>query len=458
MRKAHAEPAREPDRTDAFEMNDDATVQDVERSGVLNNKCENIQKEDTSTDGGLWGWLAVFGGWLIQVSGFGYTNAFGVYQDFYVREYLTKFSSSQISWIGSTQVFLMLTVGILAGRLFDKGYFYLILIPGSALFVFSLFMLSLAKPEEYYQVFLAHGVGVGIGSGLSYVPSVALLAQHFKSRHMRALTMSLVASGSSFGGIIHPIMLNILFNGSVGFANGVRASAGLITGCLVIAISVMRLKKTETTKESEEVIPLGVAVKKFSRDTAYIYMVLSIFLLSQGLFFPIFYLQLDATVHGVNSNFAFYSLPILNAASMVGRILPGFLSRKVGLLNMLIITSMFCAVVIFGMLGIHALGSVAAIGVLFGLFSGSYVTLIAPMLTMLADHPSEIGARIGFGFSFQGLGGLIGTPIMGALLTTDYIWWRPIVYGGVLCASSTVTYAGCRYFFMRKRGLKGWII
>ncbi len=26
---------------------------------------------------------------------------------------------------------------------------------------------------------------------------------------------------------------------------------------------------------------------------------------------------------------------------------------------------------------------------------------------------------------------VIGTPISGALLTTDYIWWRPAVFSGV---------------------------
>lgn len=78
------------------------------------------------------------------------------------------------------------------------------------------------------------------------------------------------------------------------------------------------------------------------------------------------------------------------------------------------------------------------------------ITLLAPMLTLLAEHQSEIGyvrvcvimplnhklifpnrARLGIGFAFQGVGGLIGTPITGALLTSSYIWWRPVVYSAV---------------------------
>lgn len=35
-------------------------------------------------------------------------------------------------------------------------------------------------------------------------------------------------------------------------------------------------------------------------------------------------------------------------------------------------------------------------------------SLLAPTLAMLADDPSEMGARIGVGFFFHGLGSLIG--------------------------------------------------
>jgi MCP family monocarboxylic acid transporter-like MFS transporter 10 len=48
-------------------------------------------------------------------------NAFGVFQDFYSRFYLTNYTPSQIGWIGSFQIFCMLFFGIPAGILFDAG-------------------------------------------------------------------------------------------------------------------------------------------------------------------------------------------------------------------------------------------------------------------------------------------------------------------------------------------------
>ncbi len=66
---------------------------------------------------------------------FGYVNAFGVYQDVYTRAGTA--SPSAISWIGSTQLFFLLAMGLPGGILLDKGYFRITLAAGSLLYVFS---------------------------------------------------------------------------------------------------------------------------------------------------------------------------------------------------------------------------------------------------------------------------------------------------------------------------------
>jgi len=56
-------------------------------------------------------------------------------------------------------------------------------------------MLSLAQPDHYYQIFLSQGVGMGIGSGLIYLPAIAVQAHHWRAR--RALAMGLVATSNT---------------------------------------------------------------------------------------------------------------------------------------------------------------------------------------------------------------------------------------------------------------------
>jgi hypothetical protein len=66
---------------------------------------------------------------------FGYANAFGVYQDHYVRQGVA--SASSASWIGSLQIFILIASGSFTGPLVDRGYFRATFLSGSILFVFS---------------------------------------------------------------------------------------------------------------------------------------------------------------------------------------------------------------------------------------------------------------------------------------------------------------------------------
>jgi MFS family permease len=142
-------------------------------------------------------------------------------------------------------------------------------------------MLSFAKPDQYYQVtlagfltvsfsntvqiFLTQGLGSGIALGLLYIPSLAVVSHYFKRK--RTLVMTFVILGSSLGAIIHPIMLNNILNGHLGFANGVRASAGLVSALLLIACLCMRTRLDPPT------IPVNyiTAARKCLRDVPFLF-------------------------------------------------------------------------------------------------------------------------------------------------------------------------------------------
>ena len=71
-----------------------------------------------------------------------------------------------------------------------------------------------------------------------YVPSMGVISRYFHRR--RTLAMTLAASGSPIGSIIHSIMLNNIFE-QMGFANGVRISAAFVSVLLFIACCLMRM-------------------------------------------------------------------------------------------------------------------------------------------------------------------------------------------------------------------------
>ncbi|KAF8068867.1 major facilitator superfamily domain-containing protein [Lyophyllum atratum] len=259
-------------------------------------------QETTFPEGGWKAWSVVLGVSLNQFATLGYINAHGVYNDFYVREYLTQYSSSQISWIASVQLLFVISSGIFTGRAFDVGYFYHLMIGGSVLFVVSLFMLSLTHAEQYYQVFLTQGLGVGIASGMTYIPGLAVIAHYFRRR--RALAMGIATSGSAVGAALHPIMLNRLFHGSVGFHNGVRSSAGMNLGLLAIALLLMKPRLPACSRKQGSTLQ---NLKTFLREPSYVSTIAGIFLILAGLYFPIFFLQLNAIRNGLTPGFAFYT-------------------------------------------------------------------------------------------------------------------------------------------------------
>lgn len=125
----------------------------------------------------------------------GFTLSYGAFQSYYATTLLRESSASSISWIGTVQAWLLIFVGVLSGPLFDLGYFRMMLFVGNILVVFGIMMLSLC--ESYWQVFLAQGLCMGLGAGLLYIPSLALVGIWFERK--RAVAMGVVMSGIAVG-------------------------------------------------------------------------------------------------------------------------------------------------------------------------------------------------------------------------------------------------------------------
>ena len=119
----------------------------------------------------------------------------GVFRTYYQSTLLPQETSSQIAWIGSLQAFLMISLGIFASPLFDYGYLRSMVAAGSLLVVAGMVVTGLCS--RYWQLLLAQGTMVGLGNGLLFLPSIAVLSQYFEKR--RALATGLGSSGSAIG-------------------------------------------------------------------------------------------------------------------------------------------------------------------------------------------------------------------------------------------------------------------
>ncbi|KAJ6473881.1 MFS general substrate transporter [Mycena sanguinolenta] len=389
-------------------------------------------------DSGIQAWCTVVGSWLVLFSTFGFAYAFGVFEDFYVRVYLSHRSPSSISWIGSVQLMLPYFLAPFVGKVFDDGGFHKLEMAGGLIFAFCVFMLSLAKPQQYYQVpfdvmnlgfnyestsqiFLAQGIGMGIGIALTFLPSITILYHHFK-RH-RALASGIALSGSSIGAAIFPIVLkqeNLLYLHLIprlGFATAIRVSGAVLTPCLVVGNLLMRTRvppkpQRPSTAETME------RVKSFFADPPYVWCILGFFLGFIGLYFPVVYIQLFSLQHGIDPSIAFYSVTMLNASGTLFRLFGTHWADIYGPFTFAVICSLGAGAMMWAMLGVHNTASLVIISLLYGTFYSTWLALGFPCMASLAKGPEEIGLRGGVG-------------LIGALLGEGFHWIRPIAFSAV---------------------------
>ncbi|GAA94859.1 uncharacterized protein L969DRAFT_26521 [Mixia osmundae IAM 14324] len=401
-------------------------------------------------DKGWRGWATVGGAWVVLFCTFGYVNAFGVYQQFYSAGYLHE-SNSSISWVGTVQLFFMFSCGMVVGKLFDEGYFRALTICGSVLYTFSIFMLSLSK--SYVEVFLAQGVAAGLGLGLLFLPSVSVIAHWFRKR--RALAIGVVVSGSSIGGVCWPIFLNKRLE-RTDFGSAVRENAYLILGLLVIANLLMKPRLPGKKHR-----PAGLQLpppdfKAILTHPAWQVAVAGTFFVMWGIFFPFFFVEIFSLDKGIDQNLSFYTLAILNSASTFGRVLPNFTADKIGAYNMMIPSVGITGIMIFVLLACGSPGGIVAFCILFGLFSGAFVSLMPSIFVALSRHPGEIGVRMGLAWAIVSIAALTGVPITGALLgSTEYTFWKPVVFSGTTVCFGTCLMAVSRQLRYRELAAQG---
>ena len=131
----------------------------------------------------------------------GLANSYGVFQTYYANFLIPDTPLSDIAWIGSIQIFLMMLIGVCAGWLLDAGYLQFILIGGTFMTTLGMFMLSLCT--KYWEILLAQAFCVGIGSGLLGLTSVAVIPLYFRKKRM--IATGIAATGSSTGTHLFPL-------------------------------------------------------------------------------------------------------------------------------------------------------------------------------------------------------------------------------------------------------------
>ncbi|KAJ0412993.1 major facilitator superfamily domain-containing protein [Aspergillus carlsbadensis] len=394
----------------------------------------------TPPDGGVVAWLVILGCWCASFCSFGWLNSVGVFQEYYQNDLLRDYSTSTVSWIPSLELFFMLGMGPIVGAIFDRYGPRWLLLVGSFLHVFGLMMTSLST--EYYQLLLSQGLCSAIGVSMIFQPSVTCAAGWFTKN--RGAAFGILFTGSSIGGIVLPILVTHLIR-TTGFAWAMRTCAFVMLFLLIITNLTVRPftpPKPRSVSRTELARPL--------REPQFLLLTAGMFLFTYGFYVPINYLPVQALEAGMSADLVQYLIPILNAGSLFGRLAAGFLGDRIGRFNIFIVVCYLSALSILALwLPDSSTPALIAFSVLFGFFSGAYVSLLTPLILQISPM-AELGFRTGIVLLATAVGGLTTNPINGAIVDGAGGWVGLKVFAGVFAVVGT-----CFVVLARGRAV-GW--
>jgi MFS family permease len=399
-------------------------------------KVSNPTVPSPPPDSGLIAWLQVVAGFIIFFNTWGFVSAFAVFQTYYETGELFQASSSNISWIGAIQTFLLQITGIFAGPLYDRGYLRSLVVVGSFMIVFGLMMLSICT--EYWQVLLAQAFCIGIGAGLMFVPVVSLIPTWFSTKI--GLAVGIATSGSSLGGVIYSIVLYRLIS-QIGFPWAVRCVGFIALATFIIPLAAFRMR-VHAPK------PRAMVDWAAFRDKSFMIFTLGVFICFVGQGVLLFYVSFYPADRGfTDESLAFYTNAIFNAASVFGRILPNALSDRIGVFNTMSPFMLLLGITMLCLLVVRNAAGIVVEAVVTGFFSGVVVALTPVCFRTLTENKSMIGTRIGQGFAIAGLGLLASGPSAGAILgVVEPLNWTGLwIYGGVAACAASFVFAYVRF-------------
>ncbi|CAN6675109.1 riboflavin transporter Mch5p [Trichomonascus vanleenenianus] len=405
-----------------------------------------VEEEDEFPEGGWIAWRVVLGSFFGLTAIFGIVNSLGAVQAYIEENQLRQYSTSKVSWIFSIYSFVYLFFANEAGQFFDAyGPSHLVVV-GSSIHVFCLFMTSLCT--KYYQFILAFGVGAGLGASMLMTPFIAVVGHWFNKKRGVATTVATI--GGSVGGLIMPIMLRSLYS-KVGFGWAIRCLAFMSTMLLILAFILIRprLEQKSLKLHPRNIIDLGAF-----KDKRFIFLTLMTLSLELALLIGVTFLPSYCLAQGMSQTQAYLMLALMNALGIPGRYISGLAADRYGRYNTM---SAFC---ILGMASIFVVWlpfgdkyvAMVIFTLLFGFATGTVISLTGVCFGQICKI-EDYGKRFGTIYTVSAFAPLFGIPLSGLLIRgTDY--QNLIIVCGVLFFVAFASAVMTRYLSVGWRWMK----
>ncbi|OJJ99626.1 hypothetical protein ASPACDRAFT_52314 [Aspergillus aculeatus ATCC 16872] len=362
--------------------------------------------DEPPPNSGLTAWLQVLAGHLVVFNAWGYANSFGIFQSYYASS--LNLPASTISWIGSTQVFLIFLIGAVSGRAFDTGY--------------------LSR----------------FGNGLTFCPTIALISTYFTTK--RTIAISTAASGAATGGIIFPMIAEQLLP-HLSFPWTIRIMGFVVLLNVAVVLSIVKAR--HLPRKSRQLIELAAF-----KELPYLLFTISMFFTLWATYFAYYYVRSYALdkLH-VSEASSYNILLIVNAIGIPGRIVPALLADHCSsAITVLIPIIFFAALCLYMWMLVLSFAHEIVWVVFFGFFGAGIQGLIPSTLASLTKDLTKSGTRIGMVFTIISIPCLTGPPLAGKLIQVcngsylgAQVWGGScLLLGGSLLVAARMGLSGSR--------------
>ncbi|XP_078581513.1 monocarboxylate transporter 13-like [Branchiostoma floridae x Branchiostoma japonicum] len=433
-------------------------------------------------DGG-WGWAVVLAGFIVFACTWGILRSLGVFFIPWREQFpdATAWEIALVQSILSGMTSLAAPVASALGRRF--GFRPTIMAGGvvaAAGFSLSWFATRLL------HLYITIGIIAGFGGSLCLVNVSTSVGRYFTTKRLRA--NSFITLGSGIGSLGFPPLCQFLLDeygtrgASViigGIVLNMTAFGALVRPVLLVTdtkpdqdvrgIPHSITKEALLTHEQDEDSVKDVSVKvhqpkrffptvycSLLKDTSFVLYLVSLGLMSSSYLVSNIYLAPRAKLFGVDDYQAASLLSIIGITTIAGRVLVAVLSKWKNI-PLHSVDQYTTAATLLGMTMLFMplatnYGSMATYSVIFGLFSGAITPL---MLTATADlgEGDRLPAAFGFTGFLQGVAGLVGPPVSGALRDATGSYDVTFLFGGA-CATlgGLVPFLLHMRMFARRRG------
>ncbi|MDX1374704.1 MAG: MFS transporter [Burkholderiales bacterium] len=375
-----------------------------------------------------YGWIVVAAAFTLMFVGFGAAYSFAAFFTAFQSEFSA--SRANVSLVFSVAAFLWFTLGAPGGMLADRFGPRRVCVAGVACLVVAPLLASGAQSIE--MLYLTYSIGIGIGVGLTYVPSVGAVQPWFV--HNRAFASGIAIAGIGAGNFLVPLVATWLI-ALVGWRAAYQLLAIavlLLAGAAALAIDddPARHGAQGAPRTDRASLP-GATLGEALRTEPFWLLYASSVLVCVGLFVPMVHLATYAQDAGYSAAEGVALVSPIGLGSLLGRFTIGGIADRVGRMPSF-------AVMYFG-LGLMLIlwwltttyWVLVLFALLFGAFYGGFVAL-APTLMMDLYGPRAVSAIIGVLYTGPGLGTLVGPPLAGAAFDAFGSYDAPILTAAAL--------------------------